>query len=181
MDMNRTQSFARVFIGALAIFFSVKVLVMAIMPLGMLLNLDRTEPLWPVFLNLAISVVVLVLLQYFGVSRPQKVVSLITSHIEPDASMPAGQWLPAAYRLVCVFAGLYCIYGVLYRAVTQVTVYFYFERSARAARSYLVRPEEIATTLILVVFGAYLLAGAPHFVRWHLEKTARLCQEHTAE
>ncbi len=181
MDRDKTQSFARVIIGAMAIFFSVKVLVMAITPVGILLGQGRGEPLWPVLVNLTISVVILVVLQYFGVFRPQKVVGLITSPIETQASMPAGQWLPAAYRLVSVFAGFYCIYGVLYRVVRQVGIYFYLERGMRPIRSYLLRPEEITTTLILLALGVYLLAGAPQFVRWHLKKTARFCRENAIE
>jgi hypothetical protein len=181
MDMDKTQSFARVIVGAMAIFFSVKVLVMAITPVGMLLYSGSADPLWPILLNFAISVVVLVVLQYFGVFRPQRVVRLITNGLEPGASTPPGHWLPAAYRLVCVFAGLYSIYGVLYRVVTQVGVHFYLERDVRAARSYLIRPGEIAITLILLVFGVYFLAGAPHFIRWHLKRTARFCVENPVE
>ncbi len=179
--MNKAQSVARVIVGAMAIFFSVKVLVMMITPVGMLLAGGSAGPFWPVLLNLAISVVILVVLQYFGVFRSQKVVGLLTSRIEPDAPMPAGQWLPAAYRLVSVFAGLYCIYAVLYRLVTQVGIHFYLERGVRTARSYLLRPGEIATTLILLVVGVYLLAGAPHFVRWHLKRTIRFCAENPVD
>lgn len=39
----------------------------------------------------------------------------------------------------------------------------------------------VATTLILLALGVYLLAGAPHFVRWHLKSTARFCAENPIE
>ncbi len=122
----------------------------------------------------------LVLLQYFAVFRPEKVVSLITSHVEQAPPVAPRQWLPAAYRLVCVFAGLHCLYGVLYRGISQIGLYYYYLRqtaTSQTTREYFIRPEEIATTLVLLVMGLYLLAGAPHFVRWHLKRTARFCTE----
>lgn len=178
--MDKTQSFARVIVGVMAIFFSVKVLVMMITPVGMMVSQSEVGPFWPLVLVTLISVLVLVLLQYFGVFRPEKVVSLITSHVEQAPPVAPRQWLPAAYRLVCMFAGLHCLYGVLYRGISQVSLYYYYFRQAatsQTTRDRFIRPEEIATTLVLLAMGLYLLAGAPQFVRWHLKRTARFCAE----
>lgn len=183
--MDKIQSFARVIIGAITIYFSIKVLVMMVAPVGIMISQDQTEPLWPMLLSLVISAGCLVLLQYFGVFKPQRVVNLVTRDVEPQPSISREQWLPAAYRLVCLFAGLYCSYVFLNRAITNVNLYYYlYQNSApgQAAR-HLIRPADadVAGTLILLVAGAYLLAGAPHFVRWHLKKTAQFCAEDGAK
>ena len=182
--MNRVQSFARVIIGAMAIFFSVKVVVMGIAPVAMLLNGVDGESLWSILVSVLVSLAALALLQYFGILKPQKIVDRVTSNIESQTPTSPISWLPAGYRLVCLFAGLYCIYSVLSRAVTQVALYSHVladDSAAESMRSYLLRPEDVATTVILLVLGVYLLVGAPHFVRWHLKKTARFCQENAIE
>lgn len=181
--MNKIQSFARVIIGAMTVFFSIEVVVMGIAPIGMLLNQGRAEPFWPILLALLIFFASLAVLLYFGAFRPQRLVNLITRRVELQPETSSVHWLPAAYRLVSVFAGFYCIYGVLYVAVRQLSVYFLFsagESGTYGGRSYALRPEEVVTTLILLALGVYLLAGAPHFVRWHLKRTVQFCQDNAA-
>jgi hypothetical protein len=179
--MDRMQSFARVLVGAIAIYFSVNVLVMMIAPVGMMLNRPNVESVGLMALSLLIFAACLVLLQYFGVFRPQKVVNLITSQVEPPQAIEENQWLPAAYRLVCMFTGLYCVYGFVLRVTRVLTLYVLYQNIAARSAPSPIRPEEIVTTLILLGLGLYLLAGAPHFVRWHLRKTARFCAENAVK
>lgn len=181
--MDKVRSFARVIVGVVAIFFSVKVLVMMITPVGIILNQRRLEGAWLLLVHLVICAAGLILLQYFGVFRPQKVVDLVTSHIEPAQPVAQIHWLPAAYRLVCMFAGLYCVYGVLYRGMGQIGSYYLGQSDSGYAQttSFFLRPDQIATTLVLLVLGVYLLAGAPHFVRWHLKRTMRFCAENPVD
>ncbi len=175
--MDRVQSFARVLVGAMAIYFSINVLVMMVAPVGMMLNRPNLESVGLMALSFLMSAACLVSLQYFGVFKPQKVVRLITSPIEPQQPIAPGQWLPVAYRLVCMFTGLYCLYVFVFSLTRVLTLYVYYQNvDARSAPSP-IRPEEIVTTLILLGLGIYLLAGAPHFVRWHLKRTARFCAE----
>jgi hypothetical protein len=178
--MNKVQSFARVIVGAVAIYFSINVLVIAVTPVGLMLNQPSLGSAELVVIGSVLSVACIVLLQYFGVFRPQKVVSLITRPIAKGAPMDRGQWLPAAYRLVCVFAGLYCLYGVLYRMISLLAAHTYY-RASEGQTLRLLQPEETITLLLLLVLGVYLLAGAPHFVRWHLKRTIRFCRENAIE
>ena len=181
--MDKIRSFARVIVGVMAVFFSVKVLVMMITPVGIILNQRRLEGAWLFLVHSAICAAGLILLQYFGVFRPQKVVDLVTSRIESAQPVTQAQWLPGAYRLVCMFAGLYCLYGVLYRGVGQIGQYYLGQSDSGYSQttSFFLQPDQIATTLVLLVLGVYLLAGAPHFVRWHLKKTVRFCAENPVD
>ncbi len=179
--MDRVQSFARVLIGVMAIYFSVNVLVMMIAPVGMMLNRPNVESVGLMALSLLIFAACLVLLQYFGIFRPQKVVNLITSQVEPQQAIKQNQWLPAAYRLVCLFTGLYCIYVFVFSLTRVLTLYVYYQNVDARSTPSPVRPEEAVNTLLLLGLGIYLLAGAPHFVRWHLKRTARFCAENTID
>lgn len=87
-------------------------------------------------------------------------------------------WLPAAYRLVCMAAGLYCLYVVSFRILQFVVRPAYAARFADAMRA---PPTvmDIATWTTLLAAGFYLCWGAPHFVRWHMKKTLEQCQEIT--
>lgn len=41
--------------------------------------------------------------------------------------------------------------------------------------------QSLTLAMVLLVLGVYLLAGAPHFVRWHLSRTVRFCDENAIE
>jgi len=93
-------------------------------------------------------------------------------------SVPQSQldWIPFAYRLVSVIAGLYCF----------STAIFYLGRLAnsfmfrmRSSGSFAVFNSEIIeqciSLFIVLAVGIYLFCGAPHFVRWQVRKTIEMC------
>ncbi len=86
---------------------------------------------------------------------------------EPSSEpFPSVLWLPAAYRLVCMAAGLHCLYVLTF----QMTGFLLRSTHATIART---TPTlaDIVNWAILLAAGLYLCGGAPHFVRWHLRKT----------
>jgi hypothetical protein len=178
--MDRIQSFARVLVGAIALYVGINILVMMVAPIGMMIYYPDIESLGLMALSLLISAACLVALLYFGVYRPQRVIRLITSDVGLREPLAQGHWLPAAYRLACMFAGLYCVYRFVY-GMTRVLALCEYYRSTGTWATSPIRPEEILTTLVLLGLGIYLLVGAPHFVRWHLKRTARFCAENTID
>jgi hypothetical protein len=180
--MNRVYAFARVIVGILAMYFSIRVLVM-IMSTVIMLQTGRDDvPVGWVLLSVVISILCLVALQYFGLYRPERVVRRITSGIEVEQPLSDAAWLPAAYRLICLYAGLACLSRPLLQLPSIITQYAYYAEAADSGRTaHAPSAQYLLTAAICLVVGVYLLAGAPHFVRWHLRKTAAFCRERAVE
>jgi nitrate reductase gamma subunit len=72
---------------------------------------------------------------------------------------------PAAYRLVCMAAGLHCLYVLTF----QMTGFLLRSTYTAVART-TPTPADMVNWAILLAAGLYLCWGAPHFVRWHLSR-----------
>ena len=80
-------------------------------------------------------------------------------------------WLAAAFRLVCVTAGIMFLYWNLYSSVG--TMLFYM--SVKYGQQSPMLINEIAKCIVLLVIGIYLACGAPGFVRWQVRRTLKQC------
>lgn len=80
-------------------------------------------------------------------------------------------WLAAAFRLVCVTAGIMFLYWNLYSSVG--TVFFYMSVKSGQQSPMLIK--EIAKCIVLLVIGIYLACGAPGFVQWQVRRTLKQC------
>jgi hypothetical protein len=80
-------------------------------------------------------------------------------------------WLAAAFRLVCVTAGIMFLYWNLYSSVG--TVFFYMSVKSGQQSPMLIK--EIAKCIVLLIIGIYLACGAPGFVRWQVKRTLKQC------
>ncbi len=92
---------------------------------------------------------------------------------------PAGEqifWLPAAFRLTCVAAGIL----LLYRSIPYFMMTFYVTlTTAMKSEGNFRWPISfwtIAGNLIFLAVGMYLAFGAPKFVRWQVRKTLEQCK-----
>jgi len=86
-------------------------------------------------------------------------------------------WLPFAFRLTAVFAGILYLYWVVPTMISTIhsyimAVHYDFEDIS----SYL-SWNRILSWVILLAIGVYLLCGAPHFVRWQVKKTLEQCKK----
>ncbi|OQA02593.1 MAG: hypothetical protein BWY69_00986 [Planctomycetes bacterium ADurb.Bin401] len=81
------------------------------------------------------------------------------------------KWIPFAFRLTSIIAGMYCMVRVVSYIPRIAGNYIVKEVNARGSG---IRIEEFATVLIA---GIYLLYGAPHFVNWQAKKTMETCTE----
>jgi len=93
------------------------------------------------------------------------------------------QWLPVAFRLVAVVAGLFCLYRLIVKII-WVVVRLSMAKATSSSPGYvqyftskLLTVEQILDWLILFVIGIYFLCGAPHFVRWQVKKTLQHCKQ----
>ncbi len=84
------------------------------------------------------------------------------------------QWLPVAFRLICIVAGMVFLYRFVTRIHVLMQMFAYLIKADQPLRANW-RWTRIWESVVLLPFAVYLLCGAPHFVRWHVRKTLELC------
>lgn len=133
-----------------------------------------------IFLCLAVSIYLLI---YYRDKWARYIVG--TADLpDPDVQI---QWLPVAFRLVAVVAGLFCLYRLVVNIIS-VVLRLAMAKGQSSSPGYVqyvtskvLNFEQILGWLILLVIGVYFLCGAPHFVRWQVKKTLEQSkQPHTS-
>lgn len=180
--MNKIHSFAKIILAAIGIFFAIRIMPQMLMPLG----LARIKP------SVESTVIALVSTLFFGLclavifyvfvyKREQLARKIVgTNELpEPDSQI---QWLPVAFRLISITAGLYCLHTALWQITnTFIRIAMYKVRSVPGYKTiytgYTGNIEEVLVWLIMLTIGIYLLCGAPHFVRWQVKKTLEECKQ----
>jgi hypothetical protein len=103
---------------------------------------------------------------------------------EPDSQV---KWLPVAFKLISISAGLYCLHAVLWQITDTFIRYAMFKvRSVPGYKTIYtgyagpaLNIEKVLVWLIMLTIGIYLVCGAPHFVRWHVRKALEQCKQQT--
>jgi len=126
------------------------------------------------------------LLVYFLIYQHDKLAKKIVGSEqlpEPDSQI---QWLPVAFRLVCIAGGIYFLSAVL-----RHTTYVIGQLAVFKAHTHTIKANTYTTFythalfsfrsllpwVIMLICGIYLLCGAPHFVRWQVKKTLQQCKK----
>jgi hypothetical protein len=172
--MNSAQSFAKVVLTAMEIYFGIAILITMPMQLTLLFAHGQNEGGIVMLVPLIISGLCLAGLFYAFAYKNDTLAQRIVGSDQLIEPAPQINRLPTAYRLVCVFAGLYCLYGAFWHLI--------YKMSYNMARLGFLTAEgiiDIASGLVVLTIGIYLLAGAPHFVRWQIKKTYKQCGQLT--
>jgi len=174
--MNKIHAIAKIVFAALGIYIAVTIIPYAIASVAMLFYQQFNLASIALFLgNLVMLAICIALLYYFLVRKrdwlAQKVVGTVDWY-EPATDI---YWLTAAFRIICVVAGVL----FLYRFLIGITHYLPIQtilQMARENKPYARMLKASIGWFILLPFGIYLLCGAPHFVRWQVKKTLELCR-----
>ena len=182
--MNKIHSFAKVVLAAIGIFFAIRIIanMTTLISLTITMHPDAsiiTAVIWFPLLGLCLAVICYIFL--YKREWLAKWIVGTDAIAEPDSQI---QWLPAAFRLVCVAAGMYCLYtvgwDVIYRLIPLIQYYMSKSDTPRLGYKVLytaniLNIEQIIGWLIMLAIGIYLVCGAPHFVRWQVKKTLQQC------
>ena len=188
--MNNMRSLAKIILSAMGIFFVIRLIPNIIYAISMLIMNPSIESLGISILSVFLSLLCAGVLYYFFFHKREQLAKKIIGKEElpePDSQI---SWLPATFRLICVFAGLYCLFYALWQFSLALHQYLLFlDKAGGIASSGRIsmftgsRYHNFATSLLkLVMFvtiGIYLLCGAPHFVRWQVKKTLQQCKDIT--
>jgi len=81
------------------------------------------------------------------------------------------QWLPIAFRLASVAAGLYFLLHFVFGLSRALSYYARIKAYDSIYPQNAFATERIIGWVLLLPIAIYLLCGAPHFVRWQVKKT----------
>lgn len=90
-------------------------------------------------------------------------------------------WLPVAFRLAAVSAGLLYLFWLIPHIIRVIGRRFPISDPDMAYRPLPIGTEQLLTWIILGALTIYLLCGAPHFVRWHVKKTTEQAKQQSLE
>ncbi len=120
-----------------------------------------------VFVNLAITALIIYLLLSKADFFAERVVGR-EAPVRRDVD-----WLPFAFRLTSVFAGILYAYWLVPWIISDVGRYVVSRQSRLSSID--LTWDCVAGWVIQLGLAIYLLCGAPHFVRWQVKKTLEHC------
>lgn len=80
-------------------------------------------------------------------------------------------WVPVSFRLVSIFSGILYVFFIISRMISKIGPYIAYYISSHGERVMDLNFYQFLSWIIFLVFGIYLIFGAPHFVRWQVKKT----------
>ena len=176
------HTLARIILSAIGIYFAIRLL----SQLPYAIFMFYSKPSWETTGSLSFSVLfytgATAVLAYLLIYKRENLAKKIVGSEqlpEPDSQI---QWLPVALRLICIAGGIDFLSTVLWQTTNVISQLAFFRSHAsanyKAIHSY--APfgfGDVLPWIIMLICGAYLLCGAPHFVRWQVKKTLQLCKQ----
>lgn len=177
-QMNDTHGFAKVVLAGIGIFFGIQIIAQMLIPIAWPFTAGEfsAKSLCFIIVWLAVSGLCLVVVCYIFLYRREELAHRIVGKQQPRQPQSQIEWLPTAFHLICIFAGLYCLFTTSSRILHTVLVYFFYYNRAPVHTTNVLSAEHVLNWLPTLTAGVYLLCGAPHFVRWQLRKTLQQCK-----
>lgn len=180
--MNKTHTLAKIMLSGMGIFFAIRLISYIATSISLaLMRPSETSILTATFSIVFQAICLAVLLYIFLYKREQlaKKIVGVNEVSEPDSQI---QWLPVAFRLISIAAGLYCLNIILWQITHTLMSYAMLKaRSVAGYKTIYTLPflniEKVLVWLIILTIGIYLVCGAPHFVRWQVKKTLEQCKQ----
>jgi len=171
--MSYAKVFAKIILAAMGIFFILKFIPLVFQAV---MFIDISKSLWPLLMNLFIIIAIILFLWYFFFHLrdwlAEKIVGAPTGYEFDEQT----NWFPAALRLICIFAGLYCLSNAIWMVWNIIHLVQLYAKQGSLRHLSLSQTVEFFHISLLIPIGIYLVWGAPHFVRWQVKKTIEQCK-----
>jgi len=129
-----------------------------------------------IIIAFVIYIVITLAVVYFLVRYANRFSDKIVENEPIDNTQISG--IAAAFRLVCVIAGILFLYWTVPNLIVTVSTYI-SNMNNESGQKYIYRgmssKTDIAKYIILLGFSIYLAYGAPGFVRWQVRRTLKQC------
>lgn len=183
--MNKMISYAKIMFAGLAVYLAISVVRNLLFTIAYAFQDFSFASVGIIIFSLLLSGAYLAAIIYFLVLKSDKWSrKLIVGDIEPDLTPTPEITLTMAFRLVCFGVGLYCLmtfFWSISQSLSQLLHYLSMSikhtLKATEVRQFYTVGVDYIKPILLLAFAVYLLCGAPHFVRWQVKKTLKLCNE----
>lgn len=181
--MNRMHTLAKIMLCGIGIFFAIRLISIMVSLTWVSISEPDKQSILLVLFWTVILVSCLATVLYVFLHKLEWLAMWIIGKDEFPEPESQIQWLPVAFRLVCLAAGMYCLFTVGWSISLNLVQYIISKPKAviegyktiYTARFFGI--ELITRWLIMLAIGIYLLCGAPHFVRWQVKKTLEQCKQ----
>lgn len=181
--MNKMHSLAKIVLTGIALYLAFYLCTILItIPFALLSDARSESSMLSIVLFLFISLCLAASIYVLIYHRDKWARNIVGTADLPDPDVQI-QWLPVAFRLVAVVAGLFCLNRLVVRIIS-VVLRLAMAKATSSSPEYrqiyiskVLSAEQILEWLILLVIGIYFLCGAPHFVRWQVKKTIEQCKQ----
>jgi len=180
--MNKMHSLAKIVVVAMGLFFALSLiegmvmLATTIIFMGLEGTGRSTAEVITALICSAFPVLCTGVLCYLCLCKHELLALRIVGTNEPTEPDSQIDWLPVAFRLACVVAGLYLLHTVLWGTLGLVQLYLSSKSQGFDPVPRLINSESLLRLFVPLPIGIYLVCGAPHFVRWHVKKTLEQCK-----
>jgi hypothetical protein len=174
--MNRIHTFTKVLLAAMGLFLAISTLPQLLSPIYMLTQETSIERLGAFLAQFSVTGLFLAAIYYLLWVKQERLATRMVGTEPPQGPESPLQWLPVAFRLVCVASGLYCLYTLVMQTSRYLLSVSYRNSFTDPVR---IGPtvEQLLTWAVMLALGLYLCCGAPHFVRWQVNKTLEQCRQ----
>jgi hypothetical protein len=180
LKMNKMHTLTKIALSAIGIFFALRLLSSLPIAIFQLYSKPSWETAGALAFSISLVAVAIGLLVYFFIYRNDKLTKKIVGPeqlSEPDSQI---EWLPVAFRLICIASGIYLLNTVIWETTYVISQLAAFTSHTYANYKvfYTYAPFSFGNILpwiITLAIGIYLVCGAPHFVRWQVKKTLQQC------
>lgn len=172
--MNRMISMARIMLAGLGLYLLIGIIKTNLGSVIYIFQNFNWKGFGLVSLSIILSIAMAAAIIIFLLVKSEWAArKLIGKDITSDEPLDTGLTLTMAFRLVCIGAGLLFLRSFVY-AASNIIVRFLLMSDFHAPRGNFTKT--LIQPTIYLALALYLICGAPHFVRWQVKKTLKLCE-----
>ncbi len=180
--MNKMHTLAKIMLSGMGIFFAIRLISYIPTPISLALTRPSETPILTATFSIVFQAICLAVLLYIFLYKGEQFAEKIVGTSEVSEPVSQIQWLPVAFRLISMAAGLYSLIILLWQMTYTLMSYAMLKARSVAGYKTIYTPpflsvEKVLPWLIMLTIGIYLVCGAPHFVRWQVKKTLELCKQ----
>ena len=173
--MEKTLALTKVALSVMGLFFIIRLTPQIILFVPMVIaNYSLELFITALILSLIVGLIIWALIYFSMYNRTFLAKKIIGAEDITDDSS-SYPWFPAAMRMGCVFAGLYCLYISATKSAQLLYFVMIYKMSVSDSSLWPKFGADYILPCLLIIPAIYLLFGAPHFVRWQVKKTIEQC------
>ena len=178
--MNKMQTITRIVLAAIALYIILEVAKYILSGL-LFFGQGGGLPLVSLLMSFVVIASMIILAVIIGrelIVRGEKWACRIVAHSQESEAEKKTNWQTTTYHIISISLGILFVWWTV-PAFFNLVSSFLLSLNAEYKNWY-PHPKlliQLISVIVRLIIAAYLLFGAPHFVRWQVKKTLELCEE----